>query len=1056
MTDESPYVTLVFNKTGRRIPDPVRSEISKRNPGDLLEFQLDPQTASILTETEAGISAALLNTGKKHRVLLYGFGATEALPGQLIMMLSATRVFAIDRVFEKNGWVVCERHRPHRERKSAVLIVFPGVIVPVTMGSHRRAFQMIASLAAEGRPVDLLITGGSAESLNGAKPLLYQIACRISHYHNRRPPLDFRLVWRKRVERCLRMLTGRIAPPPDLFEERLNTAASHSACHALRRLIEAGYYRTVIVNYAWMANIRKLLTPVELAGVTWICDTHDVQFVRNATDNQKERRFFRSEEREKERELEVLRSFDKVLAISEPDHEALVAELGPEKSMFIPTGFDYSLGEPRCPNPDQPVFGFIGRKMRANEKSFLEILSNWWPAIHHRWPQSTLRVAGTICESKAFDPSNLPDGVVLEGLVPNLAAWYRSLDVSLNPVLVRGGINFKSVEALMAGKLLVTNAMGGACLGDPSLATIADTGREVVESVEQAMADPSSYLKDRIANRDKARQIFGDTQAIRPLIDCLLEADRPWTTKRDVTSPQRVLIQCGDHLENRVRVTALARAIRARGHHPLVMVYKHEHVAPFLARGIDALALEDFEVSDWNVAKRSLLARRIRSLNHSYRGVCLNDVATIAKKKSPASFQDERRRTTIETILRNIDRCVELLKHARPDQLVIWNGHTGWVANILRHISRKQGMPRYFLERSVFPDAVFIDPAGTNGDSELSRLSLEELVRLEAAASPRPPEAISTPRDEDQIKTLKESGPWKDAHQLILVPLQVQSDTNILLYSPDCETMCDFVQQVYQSYSAPGVAFIVRPHPEEVLSDLALPILPGVYVDSSGNLETWMDAADLIVTINSTVGMQGLLKGKPVVALGHGIYTGKGFTCGDIPSREAIERLWNILMHRYTCIPGTGLPQCMDDSLPALDLRPWVAVNTLGVDPDECLENALAVRNSVRCETLERGELQILIDGIEGKTLDLSYRQTKQPLTENDLVSRLAGELDLGHEIRIRTVVSKTGPGQHVQIRTGRGGEEALPQFDKYGWILPPGIANAMSTRPAGTGASDR
>lgn len=1054
MTNKCEFITLLFNKTGTLVSDTLLETISRRDLGEVIEFRIDPDTNALSPEAEAQLSASLL-CGNKYRVILCGFEATEPMPGNLIMMLAGSRILVIDRVYEKNGFGFCERHRPHSGRKSGVLMVFPGVVVPVTMGSHRRAFQMIVSLASEGMPVDLLITGGNAASLNAAKPLLYQVTCRISQYNNRKSPLDSRLAWRKRIERYLRMLTGRIAPPPDLFEERLNRAASYSARSALRRLMEAGYYRTVIINYAWLANIRKLLTPVELAEVTWICDTHDVQFVRNATDNHKELRFFRSEKREKECELEVLRSFDKVLAISESDHQALVAELGPEKAMFIPTGFDYSLGEPRLPDPNRPVFGFIGRNMRANEKSFLEILNEWWPAIHRRWPDSTLKVAGSICDSGAIDPSNLPNGVILEGIVPDLSAWYRSFDVSLNPVLVQGGINFKSVEGLMAGKLLVTNSLGVACLGDPSFATIADTGREVVESVEQAMADPQAYLEGRIQIRDNARRIFGDKQAVRPLVDCLRQAaSHPLSRKSGTTGPQRVLIQCGDHLENRVRVSALARAIRERGHQPVVMVYKNEHVAPFLARGIDALALENFELSASGIATRSLLARRIRSLNRNYSGVDLDDISTITKKKSPALFQDKHLRTTVETMMRNIDRCIGLLEHAKPDQLVIWNGHTGWVANILRNIGRRKGMPRYFLERSVFPDAVYIDPAGTNGNSELSRLSLEDLIRLDSPVSPRPPGMISKPRDESQVRSLRESGPWKGARMLVFVPLQVQSDTNILLFSPDCQNMSDFVKQVYESYCAPGVAFIVRPHPEEVLKNLALPELPGVYIDSSGDLETWIDAADLIVTINSTVGMQGLLKGKPVVALGHGIYTGKGFTCGEIPSREPMDRFWNTLMHRYTCIPGEGLPQCMDASLPALGPSPWLAVNTLGIDPDECLEKTLAIRESVRREALAHGELKILIEDVESTTLDLNYRQVKQPLTEDYLASSLARELDLPPEIVIRRVASNSGTGPHVRIRIKITEHENLPQFDKYGWILPLGSTTATFTRPPETGAN--
>lgn len=80
-------------------------------------------------------------------------------------------------------------------------------------------------------------------------------------------------------------------------------------------------------------------------------------------------------------------------------------------------------------------------------------------------------------------------------------------------------------------------------------------------------------------------------------------------------------------------------------------------------------------------------------------------------------------------------------------------------------------------------------------------------------------------------------------------------------------------------YFDDNVRFVIRPHPEEDPSE-PINILHNsrVNVTTDGSVSDWVSNSDLIVTINSTVGLEALILGKPVICLGGAIYSNVGIT----------------------------------------------------------------------------------------------------------------------------------------------------------------------------------
>ncbi len=380
------------------------------------------------------------------------------------------------------------------------------------------------------------------------------------------------------------------------------------------------------------------------------------------------------------------------------------------------------------------------------------------------------------------------------------------------------------------------------------------------------------------------------------------------------------LIQCGDHWENQQRILPLALGLAARGWQPVVMTYARHQGALFLRSGIDVRPLDS--------ARPRIAALGALAASRHYRGVDLDEVARIESARDPARFASAhaRARRRLE-IARRIDQLDAVLELTRPTRVYIWNGLTGAVANSLRWLTARRGIEAHYLERGLLPGSLFVDPEGTNANSQLHRLTLDELPDAE-------PAAIRTARHEPPAGLRARAG---DAARLIFVPLQVQRDANILFHSQLSGGMPALVELVAQAVRGLDAVAVVRRHPEEV-DAFDLPAREQLRFIDDGPVDDWCDAADLVVTVNSTVGLTALVRGRPVVALGRAIYTNKGLCVeaepGDLaavladeasyrpPDPSRVDRFLDVLLDRHNARAG-HIP-------PLVDERPQLAVADAG------------------------------------------------------------------------------------------------------------------------------
>lgn len=126
--------------------------------------------------------------------------------------------------------------------------------------------------------------------------------------------------------------------------------------------------------------------------------------------------------------------------------------------------------------------------------------------------------------------------------------------------------------------------------------------------------------------------------------------------------------------------------------------------------------------------------------------------------------------------------------------------------------------------------------------------------------------------------------------QFYLVPLQLDSDAQVRVHSP-YNSVIEFLEQVIGSFARdadPNSLLVVKNHPLDTSlvnyrrETQRLARRRGVegrvvFIDG-GHLPTLLDYCRGVVTINSTLGLQALLHGTPVICMGESIYDMEGLT----------------------------------------------------------------------------------------------------------------------------------------------------------------------------------
>jgi hypothetical protein len=286
-----------------------------------------------------------------------------------------------------------------------------------------------------------------------------------------------------------------------------------------------------------------------------------------------------------------------------------------------------------------------------------------------------------------------------------------------------------------------------------------------------------------------------------------------------------------------------------------------------------------------------------------YKGISLIDSAHFERCRAKI----EGRPTTTEQLIRRALRTAAaidtILAEFQPDVVAVWNGCI-MEARLCAELAVQAGCEVRYCERGLLPNSLVIDPQGVNAQSYLCTPAWDEIaaspvgdadvgrVRSFMRGLTRTGASVVDQPDRCSPDTLRRRLNLPDDSHLILLPAQIDSDTNIVYNSPNFATNTSVLSALMAAVREhPRLHVIFKPHPEEPSTyDVAGVLGERGSVVADVNLHSLIDAADAIVVRNSTVGLEAAMHEKPVVVLGRALYSHKGFTL-DLPSPSDLLRV---------------------------------------------------------------------------------------------------------------------------------------------------------------------
>ena len=185
-------------------------------------------------------------------------------------------------------------------------------------------------------------------------------------------------------------------------------------------------------------------------------------------------------------ECEHVNEYDGVIPITNKD-AAVLRELGCRKPMeAIPFGVQPADVASVSVEPNT-LYHLGSMDWMPNQEGVQWFLDKVWSKVHQMLPQLTLYLAGRKMPEEMM---NLHvEGVRVVGEVPDAMAFMASKQINVVPLLSGSGIRVKIIEALSAGKVVVTTSIGaeGINYTDGKDLLIADTPDQFVEQLQRCV-----------------------------------------------------------------------------------------------------------------------------------------------------------------------------------------------------------------------------------------------------------------------------------------------------------------------------------------------------------------------------------------------------------------------------------------------------------------------------------------------------------------------------------------------------------------------------------------
>ena len=426
-----------------------------------------------------------------------------------------------------------------------LLLITPQLPYPPHQGTTIRNYNLIRELAAR-HTVDLLTFLAPGEKLDGpdadANPL-HSLCRRIAA-----TPQPVRTT----RQRALDTLTS---PKPDMAH-RLDSPAMA----ALVADFAAGTPYDIIqvegIEVAQYGFQARTITRRHQPGAALVFDDHNCEFLlqkRSAlTDLRRPSRWIAAGysliqwQKLARYEVSICRQADGVVTVSAADAAALQAIVPDLDVTVVSNGIDlehysvYDKANPAAdashpnaaassPRPGTPIpqtIVFTGKMdYRPNVDAVLWFADEVLPLIQARLGQVQFQIVGMNPHPRLDDLRRNP-AILMTGAVPDTRPYIGEAGVYVIPMRVGGGTRFKALEAMAAGRPIVSTSLGveGIPVTHGRELLLADTARAFADAVSLLLTASSDTAPQRAVMGQQARRFveerYGWSQIV-PTLDAL-------------------------------------------------------------------------------------------------------------------------------------------------------------------------------------------------------------------------------------------------------------------------------------------------------------------------------------------------------------------------------------------------------------------------------------------------------------------------------------------------------------------------------------------------------
>ena len=188
-------------------------------------------------------------------------------------------------------------------------------------------------------------------------------------------------------------------------------------------------------------------------------------------------------------ELSHINDYDGVVCITAKDMDYFRSQGCVKPMAAIPFGVDYVDDMENAQEEDNSLFHIGSMDWQPNKEGVRWFLDHVWQHVHKEIPQARLYLAGRKMPEKLLK-AQYPN-VSIVGEIPDSMYFIASKKINIVPLLSGSGLRVKIIEAMSAGKVVISTAIGaeGINCTDGRDILIANTPQEFVSQIKRCLDD---------------------------------------------------------------------------------------------------------------------------------------------------------------------------------------------------------------------------------------------------------------------------------------------------------------------------------------------------------------------------------------------------------------------------------------------------------------------------------------------------------------------------------------------------------------------------------------